>query len=128
MQVYLYCADLYCQQCGEVIRTRLDKAGIPIVSMNNHVFDKDDEYSYDSDEYPKGPYPDGGGEADYPQHCGSGPDCVNAIELSDGRNIGVWLENDLTAQGIEYVREAIRQGGEVAKLWEEYYANVLDVD
>jgi len=119
MLVYLFYADVYCEDCGEAIKVWCKR--------NDCVpDDPNDEHSYDSDEYPKGPYPDGGGEADCPQHCGSGPDCVNAIELSDGRNIGVWLENDLTAQGIEYVREAIQQGGEVAELWAEYYADALN--
>jgi len=77
--------------------------------------------SYDSDEFPKGPYPDGGGEADCPQHCGAGAQCVNAIEFDDGHKVGAWLENELTTDGVEYVREAIREGGEVAEMWADYY-------
>jgi len=69
----------------------------------------------------EGPYPDGGGPADCPRHCAAGSNCLNAIELSDGQKIGAWLENELTASGVEYVREALKEGGEVAKLWAEWY-------
>lgn len=119
MQAYIYCADIYCEDCGEKIREDIDREGLAPA-------DPDDEYTYDSDEYPKGPYPDGGGESDCPQHCGSGADCVNAIELSDGCKIGVWLENPLTSEGGRYVAEAVQDGGEVASLWAEYYADSID--
>lgn len=46
--------------------------------------------SADSDQYPQGPYSYGGGEADTPQHCDQ---------------CGVFLENQLTDDGVEYVRE-----------------------
>ncbi|GAF74579.1 unnamed protein product [marine sediment metagenome] len=114
MDVYIYAADIYCKQCGEAIRERITREGTAPADL-------DDEVSYDSDEFPKGPYSDGGGEADCPQHCGSGPDCLNAIELDDGSKVGAWLENELTTDGVEYVREAIREGGEVAELWADYY-------
>jgi hypothetical protein len=52
--------------------------------------DTSDESSYDSDEWPKGPYGNGGGESDCPQHCG---DCHE------------FLENPLTPDGYQYVRE-----------------------
>ncbi len=55
------------------------------------VPDISDESSYDSDEWPKGPYGDGGGEADVPQHCGH---CKE------------FLENPLTPEGMAYVRES----------------------
>jgi len=74
MLVYIYAADIYCQQCGEAIRERITREGFAPA-------EPDDEWSYDSDEFPKGPYPDGGGEADCPQHCGAGPECHNAIEF-----------------------------------------------
>ena len=116
MLVYLYLADLYCQQCGEAIRDKITSEGFAPV-------DPDDEFSYDSDNFPKGPYPTN--ESDCPEHCGAGPDCINAIELEDGSKIGAWLENDLTKDGVEYVHKAIREGGEVAELWAGYYQDVL---
>lgn len=110
MQVYVYAADIYCKECGEELCRELSP------------FAPDDERTYDSDEFPKGPYCRGGGEADCPQHCGSGADCYNAIELANHR-VGAWLENELTTDGVDYVREAIREGGEVAELWAKFYAD-----
>jgi len=116
MLVYIYATDIYCKQCGEAIRERITREGFAPA-------EPDDERSYDSDEFPKGPYPDGGGEADCPQHCGAGPECHNAIEFLDGCKVGAWLENELTTDGVEYVREAIREGGEVAKMWADFYCD-----
>ncbi len=42
----------------------------------------------------EGPYPDGGGEADCPQHCAA---------------CGIPLENPLTSDGVTYVLDAIRE-------------------
>lgn len=83
MQVYMYCAAFYCQACGEKLcATEAKPAGM----------DPTNESTWDSDEYPKGPYPNGGGEADTPQHCDS---------------CGVFLQNPLTTDGYDYVREAV---------------------
>lgn len=107
---YIYCADIYCDDCGEAIAR--DCRGV------------DDG---DSDTFPQGPFPNGGGEADCPQHCGSGADCLNALEV-DGHKVGAWLENDLTNHGVEYVRDAIaesrRTGQEnaVVDYWAEVYS------
>jgi len=116
MLVYIYAADIYCEQCGEAIRKRIAREGFAPA-------DPDDERSYDSGEFPKGPYPDGGGEADCPQHCGAGSECHNAIEFPDGCKVGAWLENELTTDGVDYIREAIREGGEVADMWADFYRN-----
>ena len=115
MNVYIYAADIYCEDCGDNIRA--------ILLRNGCEFDPADETSYDSDDFPKGPYPNGGGFANCPQHCGNGPECINAEELFDGSKIGVWLENELSIEGREYVKEAIQEGGEVAKLWAKYYSD-----
>lgn len=50
MNVYIYQAALLCEECGIRARKNLDP-------------------SEDSDTYPQGPIPDGGGEADVPQTC-----------------------------------------------------------
>lgn len=84
MDAYIYAADLYCADCGEDIRSRLTQEG-------KAPSDPDDETSYDSDEFPKGPFADGGGEADCPQHCGG---------------CGAFLENPLTSDGVDYVTKA----------------------
>ena len=86
MDVYIYQADIYCEDCGKAICEDLaKKGGIP-----------EDLDCYDSDEYPKGPYSDGGGEADSPQHCGCGEECINAIEIG-GIKVGCWLEMELVS-------------------------------
>lgn len=110
MNVYIYAADFYCEDCGKAICDKLNREGkAPL----DH---------YDSDEYPKGPYPNGGGEADCPHHCGAGPDCLNAIDVPGcNYKIGAWLENELTSDGVAYVREMIREGGGMTELWAKYY-------
>jgi hypothetical protein len=88
MDCYTYqAALLLCEDCGRGIIRDLEAAGkVPEAAS--------DEASFDSDDYPKGPFSDGGGEADTPQHC-------------DGCN--AFLENDLTSDGIEYVERAIAE-------------------
>lgn len=82
MKVYLFRAALWCEACGD--KYRAENVKPPHVEESN-------ESSFDSDEWPKGPYRDGGGEADSPQHC-------------DG--CGVFLENPLTDDGRAYVAES----------------------
>jgi hypothetical protein len=86
IEVYMYQADLFCKECGDKIR-----ADIP---GYNRPDDPDDECSYDSDQFPKGPYGDGGGEADSPHHCGN-------------HECGKFLGNPLTYDGMKYVAEAV---------------------
>jgi hypothetical protein len=85
MNAFIYCADIYCADCGAAIRQTLDREG-------KRPANPDDESSYDSSDYPKGPFADGGGEADCPQHCGA---------------CSVFLENPLTPDGLDYVRTAV---------------------
>lgn len=106
MQAYTYQAALYCDDCGEKIREEIRAAG-------NAPDDEGDEYTYDSEDFPKGPYPDGGGEADGPQHC-------------DG--CGIFLENDLTEYGIANVEEMLGEymstgngNAEVLRQWYNFY-------
>lgn len=83
MRAFIYAAALHCEACGRAIRETLAESA---------PADPDNESSYDSDEFPKGPYADGGGEADSPQHCDS---------------CGVFLENPLTPDGVAYTRDLI---------------------
>ena len=106
MNVYQYQTALYCEHCGEEIRQRLTAEG-------KAPANPDDEYTYDSDDFPKGPYPDGGGEADCPQHCNS---------------CHCHLENPATGDGANYIRESIldflcsNDGAEGAiETWREFY-------
>jgi len=87
MNVYIYQAALLCEKCGKIRREFLRR-------INKAPDDPDDEYSYDSDEFPKGPYLDGGGESDSPQHC----DQCN-----------VYLDNILTHDGLVYVIEHLQE-------------------
>ena len=88
MNVYIYAASLYCQECGEKIREDLRVQG---KAPDN----PQDEYTYDSDDYPKGPYPDGGGEADSFNHCGN-------YECEE------FLDNPLTEEGVTYTIGSLR--------------------
>ena len=100
MDIYIYQADLYCADCISKITKSLAPNEIP-----------GDENTYDSDEYPKGPYPDGGGEADTPQHCGN-------------QECGCFLENPLTSVGYDYIHEALQDKIEkdpILAEWFEYY-------
>jgi len=77
MYAYMYRAAFLCEECGESKQKELKGTGA--------------ESSGESDVYPQGPYPDGGGEADSPQHCDS---CEK------------FLQNPLTSEGDDYVRES----------------------
>lgn len=127
MNAYIYKADIFCEACGKKIRKALDADG-------KKPEDVDDEASYDSDDYPKGPYPDGGGEADTPMHCGSGADCEESQDLElqealpgirDKRldGVGLFLENPLTRDGERYVEEAAEDDPDspIVQLWCEFY-------
>ena len=103
MQAYIYRAALYCAPCGEALRERLAADGV--------------QPADDSDAWPIGPYGQGGGEADTPQHCDACHVC---------------LDNPLTGEGAAYVREAIsafdascgalRRGSrDVIEHWREVY-------
>lgn len=128
MNVYMYRAALYCEDCGERIRRGLR-------SLGRAPADPDDEHTYDSDDYPKGPYADGGGESDTVEHCDAHDACINALRVRardpyTGKRrtyrVGAWLENPLTEHGVEYVRHAIREPrGLMRRRWARWYAKEL---
>lgn len=93
MEVYVYQAALYCDDCGEAIARELAARGV--------------EDSGDSDGFPQGPYPDGGGGADVPQHCDGAGHCLNAVRFGE-QAVGAFLENPLTDDGRRFVAEASR--------------------
>lgn len=120
MNAYIYQADIYCDDCGRALcRT------VPFPDGA----DRNNESSWDSDDYPKGPYADSGGESDSPQHCGAGADCLNAIILrlrGKRYKVGVPLENPLTPDGVQYVREALAEPqGLCRRLWARLYREEL---
>jgi hypothetical protein len=108
---YIYQADLWCDSCGHAIRRQLRREG--------HAAAK---YGYDTDDFPE--FVSDPGEADCPQHCGAGDECLEAVELS-GHKIGALLSTALTAEGVRYVEEATEDGGEVAEFWAEQFAHYL---
>jgi len=109
--MYIYQSDVWCDDCGEAIQNRL-------ISENSAPDDYDNESEFDSDEFPKTVLC---GEADTPQHCGAGENCFNAEVLPSGRKIGVLLNTDLTSDGVQYVKDAVAEGGEVADFWKVHF-------
>lgn len=102
MNAFAYNDELLCEDCAEQVRTAIIAEGLEPI-------DSDDDSSYDSDEFPKGPQGDGGGEADCPQHCG---------------NCGLFLENPLTTDGVQYVKQKILAADgdpDVLAEWAEFY-------
>lgn len=81
MKAYIYQAAFLCETCAHLQRAKILHA---MPDFSAHVPE-------DSDKYPIGPYSNGGGEADTPQHCD---------------HCGLFLENPLTDDGRTYVREA----------------------
>jgi len=117
---YIYCADIYCSDCGEAIRQRLAAEG-------KAPADPADEWSYDSDDFPKVAGDDE--ESDTPEHCACREHCFNAIEIEGGK-VGL-LFGELTCDGIDYVEEAIEEANldgsswskEVVALWYRHYSD-----
>jgi hypothetical protein len=126
MDAYIYRAALWCGPCiiKALVAERKAAPGTidmspaealeQIVSANGFT----SEGHYDSDDLPKGPYAEGGGEADAPQHC-------------DG--CGQFLGNPLTVDGLIYVENMIRDYLTTKKVsgaatdalieWADFYAD-----
>ena len=112
---YVFQAAFLCEDCAEQIIAELEAAG------------KED--TGDSDDFPQGPYSNGGGEADSPNHCDSNERCVNKVQIPGGKPIGCPLANDLTSDGEAYVVEAIAKdiltddphARHVGRLWMKIY-------
>lgn len=134
MNAYIFNADILCEPCGDHIRREIEAraidsfrerfptAVIDVCDPDDIAaclgFDPQDESAYDSEQYPKGPYGNGGGESDTPQHCG---------------HCAVFLDNPLTDDGRQYVAEAlvafaIERRGNRATLydWARAYGDELD--
>lgn len=106
--MYIYKAEAYCDDCGGALCVRLPPPSDP-----------QDENSYDSDTYPKGPIEPG--TADVPQHCAAGSQCVNAMRKPlgvDGECVGAWLGTSLTAEGERYVVNHHRENpSDITRFW-----------
>ncbi len=103
MECFIYKGDIYCEDCGRAIRRAINKEGGKPAGFP-------DESTYESDEYPKGPYPQE--ESDGPDHCGA---------------CHAFLENPLTSDGVRYLRDAIKNGkGLCTELWADFYSDQLN--
>lgn len=87
---YAYKAALYCESCGDKIERELKIAGVTDTG--------------DTNDYPQGPFAQGGGEADTPQHC---------------EECGEFLENPITSDGDRYVREKLQPFYQPSSSWDE---------
>jgi hypothetical protein len=101
MKIYQFDGEWYCKPCGEAIAATLPE---PDAWEREHPDSCSHPVAYDSSE----------GESDTPDHCGT-PDCQ------------LFLERNLTEDGIEYVRHAMRElalgygRDEIVQLWAEFY-------
>lgn len=125
--MYVYNADLYCDDCGEGIA--------------QYLFERGAEDTGDSDDYPQASIES---ESDAPNHCACGADCHNAVDLTaygltedDLRNgaprfIGAWIVEDLTEDGRAYLTEMLTEDDPspyqraVHRFWRETYPDAVD--
>jgi hypothetical protein len=127
--VYIYQADLICNDCADDLMEELSMEA----AAKNGGEVPDDWPPEDSDEYPQGPHGDGGGESDSPGHCGSGPACNNALTPPGGVAIGCPFGNPLTEEGARYTMRAIADdildahahARAVGRLWLHLYGSFL---
>lgn len=131
MNAYMFNAALWCENCivgalptgpGQAYDGWKLADGVKMDTESNlnevaaaFGIDRKNESSFDSDEFPKGPYADGGGEADTAQHC-------------DGCHCH--LENPLTSHGAEHIAKALLDGDgdpDVLDTWAEFYGSDLDI-
>jgi hypothetical protein len=110
---YIYAADLWCDSCGEAIKADILSKASP-AEMETPVWQDD------SDVFPQYVGEDTG-ESDSPSHCGSGETCLECETLPSGRKIGALLSTSLTREGETYVKEKVREGGEVAEFWKSAF-------
>lgn len=102
MDAYVYQASLWCSDCirdmllerDDLMLNNEGKGTKELLEQVMAIYGYHNESDYDSDDLPKGPYVDGGGEADTPQHC-------------DG--CSAFLENPLTQDGMNYVVDKLME-------------------
>ena len=106
---YIYQADCWCTKCGEEIKEQITREG-------HAPDDLDTKRTYGSDDYPE--WMDDDTEADSPQHCAAGAECLDAEILSNGIKVGSLLSTNLTNEGVEYIRAMVSEGNNpVHTLW-----------
>lgn len=103
MDAYIFQAALQCEPCAMETRSTL-------TALHNYG---PDDWPLDSGDWPQGPYPNGGGESDGPEHCD---------------RCGLFLENPLTSDGEAHVKEELEFADgdpEVLKVWAEFYDYIM---
>jgi hypothetical protein len=93
MDAYIFQAELLCEACAKQAEIEIESGKVP-------------DHMGDPDQYPQGPIPQGGGEADSPQHCG---------------HCGKFLENPLTKEGDYFVGSLLRDD-ECPGEWVNFYS------
>lgn len=110
MNAFVYRADLYCEDCARDIIAKLRDGKLVYAGLD----------SEDSDDFPQGPYANGGGEADNEQHCGG---CNVALEnplttdgeimrmerIADAHNMEIWQDD-----AVEYGCDGCHDTGKLA--------------
>jgi hypothetical protein len=105
MNAYIFHAAFLCEDCAAKV-----KAQTPLPEGA----DPSNEATWDSDDYPKGPFLHGGGESDGPEHCA---------------HCSTFLENPLTEHGEAYVRVAVNEkvgDQKVLAEWKSFYDYLFD--
>ena len=101
MNAFVFQGALLCVDCAEITKAEAWRSLGDLRESNPELLET-------SDCYPQGPYSDGGGEADCPEHCD---------------HCGAFLENPLTTDGEAYVRRAVLANGRIAReVWAPFYA------
>lgn len=98
MDIFIFKGDIICEDCAKYIEDMIRKYAPENVGHNSTT------------KWPQGPFPNGGGEADCPQHCS---ECH------------MFLENPLTDEGYRYVRERLAllgsMGSKIRTQWRKFY-------
>lgn len=109
MDAYVYQAALICSDCEPKVQADIIMRGLDTPGGWAKFVGWERE---DSSHFPQGPYANGGGEADCPQHCDI---CTT------------FLENPLTSDGVEYVQHVVSAASAMEILdgciaeWSDFY-------
>jgi len=66
---FMFQGAFLCEECGEKVRADLRAAG-------QAPDDEDDEHTYDSDDFPKGPY-----DAEDDEYCDAMDGCLSLVQV-----------------------------------------------
>jgi hypothetical protein len=107
---YIFRSSLLCDDCARRESDFLDSKGIS------------DEGN--PDEYPQGPYGDGGGEADSAQFCGQGRHCLSPAVVF-GHKVGCPLRNSLTRTGVTSLFEIVKHDLVSPRAFDQHMGRLL---